>query len=180
MGMPGSKTALEELMSRVLGDLLKEGIVTKIVDDLYCGRNSPGELLLNLKKVLQAPRKWGLRLSASKTSDNPQSTMIPSWISNSGSLSASPHHITTLASCPEPGTVAREWGHSSELSRCSPASSLDALHYSQTLTTLSLAVNLNRRCSGQMTFMRHSTRLMHPFPPLKPSRSPFRVINWRL
>ena len=25
MGMPGSKTALEELMSRVLGDLLKEG-----------------------------------------------------------------------------------------------------------------------------------------------------------
>ena len=57
MGMPGSKAALEELMSRVLGDLLKEGIVTKIVDDLYCGRNSPGELLLNLKKVLQALRK---------------------------------------------------------------------------------------------------------------------------
>ena len=57
MGMPGSKAALEELMSRVLGDLLQEGIVTKIVDDLYCGRNSPGELLLNLKKVLQALRK---------------------------------------------------------------------------------------------------------------------------
>ena len=57
MGMPGSKTALEELMSRVLGDLLKEGIETKIVDDLYCGRNSPGELLLNLKKFLQALRK---------------------------------------------------------------------------------------------------------------------------
>ena len=58
MGMPGSKAALEELMSRVLGDLSgKEGIVTKIVDDLYCGRNSPSELLLNLKKVLQALRK---------------------------------------------------------------------------------------------------------------------------
>ena len=35
MGMPGSETALEELMSRVLGDLLKEGVVTKIADDLY-------------------------------------------------------------------------------------------------------------------------------------------------
>ena len=57
MGMPGSKAALEELMSRVLGDLLKEGVVAKIVDDLYCERNSPGELLLNLKKVLQALRK---------------------------------------------------------------------------------------------------------------------------
>ena len=27
MGMPGSETALEELMCRVLGDLLKEGVV---------------------------------------------------------------------------------------------------------------------------------------------------------
>ena len=45
MGMPGSETALEELMSRVLGDLLKEGIVAKIADDLYCGGNSPSELL---------------------------------------------------------------------------------------------------------------------------------------
>ena len=34
MGMPGSETALEELMSRALGDLLKDGIVTKIADDL--------------------------------------------------------------------------------------------------------------------------------------------------
>ena len=45
MGMPGSETALEELMSRVLGDLLKEGIVAKIADDLYCGGNSPSKLL---------------------------------------------------------------------------------------------------------------------------------------
>ena len=34
MGMPGSETALEELMSRVLGDLLEEGSVSKIADDL--------------------------------------------------------------------------------------------------------------------------------------------------
>ncbi len=36
MGMPGSETALEELMCQVLGDLLEEGIVAKIADDLYC------------------------------------------------------------------------------------------------------------------------------------------------
>ena len=52
MGMPGSETALEELMSRVLGDLLEEGIVAKIADDLYCGGNSPEELLQNWTKVL--------------------------------------------------------------------------------------------------------------------------------
>lgn len=53
MGMPGSETAPDELMSRVLGDLLEEGIVAKIADDLYCGGNSPGELLLNRKRVLK-------------------------------------------------------------------------------------------------------------------------------
>ena len=33
MGMPGSETALEELMSRVLGHLVQEGCVAKIADD---------------------------------------------------------------------------------------------------------------------------------------------------
>ena len=37
MGMPGSETAPEEIMCWVLGDLLQEGIVAKITDDLDCG-----------------------------------------------------------------------------------------------------------------------------------------------
>ena len=45
MGMPGSETALEERMCRVLGDLLQEGGVAKLADDLYCGGDSPQELL---------------------------------------------------------------------------------------------------------------------------------------
>lgn len=76
MGMPGSETALEELMSRVLGDLLEEGIVAKIADDLYCGGNSPEELLQNWTKVLRALHKCDLRLSVSKTIINSQSTTI--------------------------------------------------------------------------------------------------------
>ena len=107
MGTPGSETALVELMSRVLGDLLKEGMVAKIADDLYCGGNSPDQLLLNWKTVLQALHKYDLRLSASKTIVNPQSTTILGWIWNSGTLSVSPHRIATLASCPEPDTVTR-------------------------------------------------------------------------
>ena len=47
MGMPGSETALEELMCRALGDLLVKGAVVKLADDLYCGGNSPEELLAN-------------------------------------------------------------------------------------------------------------------------------------
>ena len=41
MGLPGSETALEELMTRVLGDLIFEGKVAKIADDLYCGASNP-------------------------------------------------------------------------------------------------------------------------------------------
>ena len=107
MDMPGSETALEEFMCRVLGNLLQEGIVVKLADDLYCGGNTPSELLENWKKVLQALYQCDLRLSASKTVVNPTSTTILGWIWRSGTLQASPHRITTLASCPAPETVAR-------------------------------------------------------------------------
>ncbi|CAC5378809.1 unnamed protein product [Mytilus coruscus] len=65
MGMSGSETALEELMCRVLGDLVEEGVVAKIADDLYCGRNTQLELLQNWTRVLQALQKKSLNLSAS-------------------------------------------------------------------------------------------------------------------
>ena len=61
MGMPGSETALEELMSRVLGNLIQEGIVVKIADDLYCGGNSPEEITSSqgVKCIfLGEPGKW--------------------------------------------------------------------------------------------------------------------------
>ena len=41
MDMPGSETALEELMCRVLGVLIHEGVVAKIADDVYRGAESP-------------------------------------------------------------------------------------------------------------------------------------------
>ena len=49
MGMPGSETALEEVMCRVLGPLLQDESVAKIADDLYRGGNTPQELLHNWK-----------------------------------------------------------------------------------------------------------------------------------
>ena len=52
MGMPGSETALEELMCRVMGYFIQEGSVAKLADDLYCGGNTPEELLSTWKKVL--------------------------------------------------------------------------------------------------------------------------------
>lgn len=76
MGMPGSETTLEELMCRVLGDLLQAGVIAKLADDLYCGGNTPDELLENWIKVLGALHKNNLRRSASKTVINPKTTTI--------------------------------------------------------------------------------------------------------
>ena len=90
MGMPGSETALKEVMYRVLGPLLQDGSA----DDLYCGDNTPRELLKNWKRVLQALHKCNLRLSAHKTIISPKTTTILGWIWNTDSLSASPTVLT--------------------------------------------------------------------------------------
>jgi hypothetical protein len=105
MGMPGSETALEELMCRVLGDCLQDGIAAKLADDLYCGADSPEALLENWRRILQALQKCNLHLSPSKTIICPHSTTILGWIWTEGRLSASPHRIATLSSCPPPDTV---------------------------------------------------------------------------
>ena len=76
MGMPGSETALEELMCRVLGDCLKDGIAAKLADDLYCGADSLEALLENWRRILHALHKGNLRLSPSKTVICPKSTTV--------------------------------------------------------------------------------------------------------
>ena len=105
MGMPGSETALEEMMCRVLGDFTKEGFVAKLADDLYCGGDTLEALLNNWRRVLQALDRCNLHLSASKTVICPKTTSILGWIWSQGRLSANPHRIAALASCLPPPSV---------------------------------------------------------------------------
>ena len=105
MGMPGSETALEELMSRVLGELIENGYVAKVADDLYCGGNTPRELLSNWRKVLKAIDTNKLTLSPRKTVIAPKSATILGWIWSEGTLKASPHRISTLSTCARPDKV---------------------------------------------------------------------------
>ncbi len=105
MGMPGSETALEELMCRVLGDCLQDGCVAKLADDLYCGGNTPEELISNWARVLQSLHKSNLHLSPSKTTICPRSATILGWVWQDGQISASPHKIAVLSSCKPPESV---------------------------------------------------------------------------
>jgi hypothetical protein len=43
-------------MCRILGDCLEDGIAAKLADDLYCGADSPEELLINWKRILDASK----------------------------------------------------------------------------------------------------------------------------
>ena len=52
MGIPGSSEILQELTSRVFGDLLTEGFLVIIADDLFIGANTIEEMLLRWTLVL--------------------------------------------------------------------------------------------------------------------------------
>ena len=52
MGMSGSSECLKELMFRVLEDLIHEGFVMKIADDLYVGGDTVNTLLQHWEHVV--------------------------------------------------------------------------------------------------------------------------------
>ena len=97
MGMPESETVLEELMSRVLGDLIQEGCIAKLTDDLNCGAETPEALLDIWRLLLEALDRCNLKLSAFKTVIYLHSTSILGWIWTEGKLSASPHRISVFS-----------------------------------------------------------------------------------
>jgi hypothetical protein len=135
MGMPGSTEHLDELMSRVLGDLIREGAVIKLADDLYTGGNTIPQLLYNWERILQRFEANNLRLSASKTVICPVTASILGWIWSAGSISASPHKVSSLVTAQRPKTVngLRSWlGAYKHLKTCIP-------HYATLLTDLETA-----------------------------------------
>lgn len=111
MGMPGSTEHLDELMYRVLGEMMYEGIVMKIADDIYVGGDTVSSLLQNWERVLHQFWKNNLRLSPTKTVVCPRNTTVLGWIWSAGDISVSPHKINPLALADPPKTVKglRSW-----------------------------------------------------------------------
>ena len=104
MGMPGSSEYLDELVSRVVGDMLMSETVLKIADDLYVVGSTVSELLSNWERLLSILQRNNLSLSATKTIIVPKSTTILGWIWKCGTLSVSPHKICPLLSTMPPKT----------------------------------------------------------------------------
>lgn len=106
MGLPGSETALEELICRVLGRFLEQGHVAKVADHLYCGADSVEDLLAVWRRDLSALRQYGHHLSATKTTTAPVQITILGWVCCQGTIQTSSQRVSALASCPVPKTVA--------------------------------------------------------------------------
>ena len=105
MGLPGSESALEELLSRIFGDMVEDRKIVKIADDFYVGSDNIENLLSSWEEVLQRLSLNGLKLSADKTVCCPTSTNILGWLWNQGTISASSHHVNALTVREPPTTV---------------------------------------------------------------------------
>ena len=148
MGTPGSETTLEEMMCCVLGDFIEEGFVAKLGNDFYCGGDFPEALLNNWRRVLQALDRCNLRLSPTKTVICPKTTSVLGWIWSQGRLSANPHRIAALASCPPPSTVKGLLSAPTKSSvACFPTAQTSSLPWS----ALSLAFSLPTDYCGMRT-----------------------------
>lgn len=105
MGLPGVEVALEELTSLILGDMVAEGKVAKLADDLFIGGKSTEEFKQNLQDVLIRLYENNIKLKASKTIIAPKEVTILGWIWSQGKLKASPHRLLVLSTCKPPETT---------------------------------------------------------------------------
>lgn len=105
MGLPGTEVALEELTSLLFGEMVMQGKVAKLADDLYIGGETIEDLYSNFEQVLGILLENNLKLKAKKTYIAPRSVTLLGWIWNAGNLQASPHKLTALSECEPPSTV---------------------------------------------------------------------------
>ena len=105
MGLPGSEAALEELLSRIFGDLIRDGKMVKIADDLILGSQSKTDLAETWSEVLKRLNLNGLKLSPSKTKICPLSASILGWEWKSGNIQPGKHRVNALLSCDPPSTA---------------------------------------------------------------------------
>ena len=99
MALRNSSENLDEILSRVLGNLMARQIVVKIADNLIIRANTIDELFSNYIDVLQCLQENKLCLAADKTTICPKSSSILGWVWKEGILQSDPHKINFLKTC---------------------------------------------------------------------------------
>ena len=96
-GLIGQSEELDELLSKILGDEMKEGKCCRIADDIFVGGTDQMETINNYKEVLQKFQAANIKISAGKTKVFLKSVDILGWVwKQGGFIEPSPHRVNAL------------------------------------------------------------------------------------
>ena len=96
-GLISQSEELDELLSKVLGEELKNGIASRLADNLYVGGITPQEAIENYAHVLSKLQNANLKISPSKTKIFLKSVDVLGWKwLQGGFLEPSPHRVNAL------------------------------------------------------------------------------------
>ena len=95
-GLLNQDEELQQLLNKVLGDLIMNGICMKIADDLLIGGKSYDDAILNWQKVLEKLSLSNLKLSPSKVRIFPSEATIFGWLVKGNVITPDPHRKVAL------------------------------------------------------------------------------------
>jgi hypothetical protein len=96
-GLINQDEELNQLLSKVLGNLIMKGQCMKIADDLLIGGQNIDEAIVNWKLVLKQLSKANLKLSPGKVRLFPKETTIFGWLVKDGKITPDPHRKLALS-----------------------------------------------------------------------------------
>ena len=105
MGLLGMDVFQDEMMQRIFGDLILQGKLVTLADNIYFGADTLEGLAALLEEVLSRCEAADLRIKPSKVHINLKSADILGHHWSEGRLSPSPHKLEPLAHCERPKTV---------------------------------------------------------------------------
>ena len=105
MGLLGMDVFQDEMMQRVFGDLILQGKLVTLADNIYFGADTLEGLAAIFEEVLSRCESADLRIKPSKVHINLKSADILGLHWSAGTLSPSPHKLEPLAHCDRPKTV---------------------------------------------------------------------------
>ena len=103
--MLGMDAICEELTDKLFGDLVLEGKVAKITDNIYCGGETIRELHMIFETIMERCSKANLRIKPSKIQLNVANADILGLHWDKGVLTPSDHKLEPLSHCEKPKTV---------------------------------------------------------------------------
>ena len=104
----GLKNASEhgyEVLSRVYGDMCKEGRMTRIADSLFPTGDTYEELALNYEETLRRALLCGLTFKPGKVIVCPTKTILFGWELNKGEWKPTTHTTSALVNAVQPSTI---------------------------------------------------------------------------